>query len=237
MDIKLHYTERGEGEPLILLHGNGEDSGYFVHQINYFSNMFRVIAIDTRGHGKSPRGEKPFTIQQFAEDLKGFMDEHLIEKANVLGFSDGGNIALVFALKHPDKVIRLILNGANLDAAGVKASVQIPIVAGYKMASLFAGRSVQARRNAEMLGLMVNDPNIDPARLKALDVPVLVIAGQRDMIKYEHTRLIYESLPNAKIAVIPGDHFIANKNPETFNRLVGDFLLRNKKPDLPRGGF
>ncbi|MCH1981977.1 alpha/beta hydrolase [Ruminococcus sp. OA3] len=226
MDMKLHYTEHGAGEPLILLHGNGESSAYFVHQINYFSDKFRVIAIDTRGHGKSPRGEMPFTIRQFAEDLMEFMDVHLIEKANLLGFSDGGNIALIFALKHPEKVKCLILNGANLDTKGVKASVQVPIVAGYKIASLFAGISVQAKRNAEMLGLMVNDPDINPDELKVLDVPVLVIAGQKDMIKYEHTRLIYESLPNAEIAVIPGDHFIADKNSGTFNRIVGDFLRR-----------
>lgn len=141
MDIEHHYIEKGSGVPLILLHGNGEDSSYFRHQIDPFSRHFRVIAIDTRGHGLTPRGDAPFTIRQFASDLLSFMDAHSIEKANLLGFSDGGNIAMVFALAHPERVGRLILNGANL-------------------------------------------------------------------------------------AVIPGNHFVANKNPEAFNAAVLQFLLQ-----------
>ena len=86
MDIRLYYEKAGDGEPLILLHGNGEDGTYFKHQMEYFSKDYRVIAIDTRGHGKSPRGEKPFTIRQFAEDLNGFMEEQGMEKAHLLGF-------------------------------------------------------------------------------------------------------------------------------------------------------
>ena len=66
MDIEHHYIEQGKGFPLILLHGNGEDGSYFVHQMKPFAQRFRVIAIDTRGHGKTPRGEAPFTIRQFA---------------------------------------------------------------------------------------------------------------------------------------------------------------------------
>ena len=137
--MKLYYKEAGKGFPLILLHGNGENGGYFEHQIGYFQDKYRVIALDTRGHGKSPRGEKPFTIRQFAEDLHDFMDEQEIEKAHILGFSDGGNTALIFALKYPRRVGRLILNGANLDALGVKPSTQIPIVLGYRAASFLAG--------------------------------------------------------------------------------------------------
>ena len=133
MNIALHYTEKGSGEPLILLHGNGEDSSYFVHQTEYFSKKSRVIAVDTRGHGKSPRGNAPFTIAQFAEDLKNFMDKHEIQKADILGFSDGGNIALTFSLKYPERVRKLVLNGANLNPGGVKPSVQLPVVLGYKI--------------------------------------------------------------------------------------------------------
>ena len=140
MDIKLYYQEKGTGEPLILLHGNGEDSSYFKNQIDYFQNTYRVIAIDTRGHGRSPRGDAPFTIEQFACDLYDFMQEHRISNAIILGFSDGANIAMRFAIKYPDMVKGLILNGGNLDPSGVKRTTQIPIEIGYKIESLFARR-------------------------------------------------------------------------------------------------
>ncbi len=224
MDISLHYLEKGQGKPLILLHGNGEDNSYFVYQVAYFSRFYRVIAIDTRGHGQSPRGTAPFSIQQFAEDLRGFLDQHEIPKAHILGFSDGGNIALTFALHYPERVDRLILNGANLFPAGVKPTVQLPIVLGYHTASLFAKRSPKAKENAALLGLMVKEPNIRPEELNGLTVPTLVIAGTKDMIRESHTRLIARSLPNARLVLLPGDHFIANKEPAVFNRAVRNFL-------------
>lgn len=219
MDIQLHYMEKGTGTPLILLHGNGENSSYFVHQLEHFSAKYRVIAIDTRGHGASPRGDAPFSIAQFSEDLKSFMDLQAIEKAHILGFSDGGNIALTFALKYPEYVLKLILNGANLNPKGVKASVQLPVVLGYHIARLLGGTE-----KAELLGLMVNEPNFTPDDLKRLKIPTLVIAGKRDMIKDSHTRLIARSIEGSKLAIIEGDHFIANKNADKFNKAVEDFL-------------
>ena len=224
MDIELYYVEKGNGKPLILLHGNGEDYTYFKHQIDYFSKYYRVIAIDTRGHGKSSRGTAPFTIRQFAEDLLCFMDSHSIEKSDILGFSDGGNIALIFAIKYPERVNRLILNGANLNAKGVKWHVQLPIEIGYRAARAFAKRSNEAKRNAEILGLMVNDPNIDLKDLAKVKAKTLVIAGTKDMIKDKHTRLINDNLPNADIKFIKGNHFIASENPEAFNHTVEEFL-------------
>ena len=83
--MKLYYRECGKGQPMILLHGNGEDSIYFENQIRFFSKKYRVIAIDTRGHGKSPRGTRPFTVEQFAKDLKGFLDEKRLRHIILLG--------------------------------------------------------------------------------------------------------------------------------------------------------
>lgn len=225
-DIQLHFIEQGQSQPLILLHGNGEDSTYFEHQIPYFSKDYRVIAIETRGHGKSPRGEKPFTIVQFAEDLHDFMDEKGIEKAILLGFSDGGNIALTFTLKYHERVEKLIVDGANLFPSGVKPLYQWPIEFGYRIAKLFSKKSEKAKRNAEMLGLMVNEPHIEPSELSHLTMPVLVVAGTKDMIKYSHTRLIYKNLPNAQLSIIDGDHFVANKNADAFNKVVDEFLRK-----------
>ena len=225
MDIKHHYIEKGTGFPLILLHGNGEDGSYFAHQMEPFSEHFRVIAVDTRGHGQTPRGKAPFSIRQFAEDLYGFLNRLGIDKAHILGFSDGGNIAMVFAMTHPDRVEKLVLDGANLDARGVKAKIQIPIEIGYRIANLFAKKKPEARKKAELLGLMVNDPNIKPEELATIQCPTLVVAGDKDMIKDEHTRLIARSIPGAQLTILPGSHFVANENPEAFNQAVLNFLL------------
>ena len=224
MDIRHHYIEKGQGEPLILLHGNGGSGEYFHGQMDVFAGQYHVYAVDTRGHGKTPRGDRPFTIRQFADDLLCFMDEHGIARAHLLGFSDGGNIAMVFAMRYPDRVGRLILNGANLDTKGVKRSVQIMIEIGYRMAKRSSGRSDSARANAEMLGLMVNDPDVRPEELRAIRARTLVIAGTRDLIREAHTRLIADSIPDSRLVLIRGTHFIAEKKPEEFNRAVLGFL-------------
>lgn len=224
MDIQHFFIEKGQGEPLLLLHGNGENCGYFKGQIDEFAKYYHVFAIDTRGHGQTPRGDMPFTISQFADDLDLFMKSKEIKKAHILGFSDGGNIALAFALKYPEKVDRLILNGANINPGGVKRSVQIPIEIGYRIAKRSSAKSEKAKRNAEMLGLMVNEPNISPEELSAITAKTLVIAGTNDMIKTSHTRLITENIPKSSLVFIKGDHFIAAKRPEEFNRAVLDFL-------------
>ena len=224
MDVEHFYIEKGQGEPLILLHGNGENCDYFAGQIDVFAQQYHVYALDTRGHGKTPRGDAPFTIRQFADDLLAFMDAHDIDKAHILGFSDGGNIAMIFAMKYPDRVLRLILNGANLDAKGVKPSIQIPIEIGYRIALRLSAKSESARLHAEMLGLMVNDPNIKPEELDTIRARTLVIAGTDDMIREDHTKLIAAGIPAAKLVFIKGDHFIANRHPEEFNRTVLGFL-------------
>ena len=226
MDIEHFYIEKGYGYPIVLLHGNGESSEYFRKQLVEFSKWYHVFALDTRGHGKTPRGDKPFTIRQFSDDLLCFMDERKIERAHLLGFSDGGNIAMIFAIRHPERVNRLILNGANMNADGVKRSVQIPIEIGYRIAARFSGKSDSARLNAEMLGLMVNDPNVKPEELRYIRAKTLVVAGTKDMIRESHTRLIAEYIPNSQLVLIKGGHFIAAKNPKEFNRTVLDFLKR-----------
>ncbi len=224
MDISLYYREKGNKDPFILLHGNGEDGSYFENQIDYFSDRYRVIALDTRGHGKSPRGNAPFTIEQFSRDLYDFMTGLEISNAIILGFSDGANIAMKFAIKHSNMVKALILNGGNLNPKGVKRTTQIPIEMGYRIANRFASKSPDAKRNAEMLGLMVNEPNISPAELSKITAPTLVICGKRDMIKESHTKEIAANIPNAKLSIIKGNHFIANKRAAAFNKEVEAFL-------------
>lgn len=224
MDIKLHYIEEGEGFPLVLLHGNAEDHSYFAHQIEPFSRHYRVIAPDTRGHGKSPRGEAPFTLDQFTEDLKEFLDGMGITRCHLLGFSDGGNIALLFALKYPQYIEKMIVDGANLFPAGLKRHVRLEDKARWTWFKALKG--VDPRKNAdfEMVDLMVTQPHIDPLALRSLRMPTLVVAGEKDLILESHTRAIAAPIPNAKLAILPGDHFLARKNPEKFNSLVLEFL-------------
>ncbi|SHJ79470.1 alpha/beta fold hydrolase [Hespellia stercorisuis] len=229
MNIHHFYIEKGQGEPLILLHGNRESSHYFVNQIEDFSRFFHVYAIDTRGHGRTPRGTQPFTIKQFADDLLRFMDEHQIAKANLLGFSDGANIAMVFAIDYPERVNLLVLNGANQSTHGVKRMIQVLIEIGYKIAKRFAGRSDVARRNAEMLELMVNELNVPVPALSGIKAKTLVIAGTNDLIKETHTRFIADHIPGSELIFIKGNHFIANKKSRAFNEAVLKFLTGERE--------
>lgn len=221
MDIRLCCVEAGEGFPLVLLHGNGEDHTYFKRQMGPFSQHFRVIAVDTRGHGESPRGTAPFTLEQFAEDLKEFLDGRSITRCHLLGFSDGGNIALLFALKYPEYVEKLILNGADLCPSGVKLTTQLPIVLGWGMCRVPALFSRKARANWEMLDLMVTQPHIPTRRLPA---PYARLGGGRGAGHdpggpYPGHRRRH---PDSRLAILPGDHFVAR---------------RNWRPSTPRAGF
>lgn len=224
MDISLYYQEKGSGTPFVLLHGNGEDGDYFKYQIDYFSNNYRMIAVDTRGHGNSPRGDAPFTMNQFVEDLNNLLEKLKLSKVILLGFSDGANIAMKFAIKYPDKVKVLILNGGNLNTKGVKRTTQIFIELGYRITKIFSKKSEGAKRNMELLGLMVNEPNIKIEEIHSIQIPTLVIAGKNDMIKESHTKEIAENIPNAKLSILKGNHFIANEKSDAFNQEVEGFL-------------
>lgn len=220
----LHYIEMGAGFPLVMLHGNGQDHTYFKRQIEPFSEVFRLILPDTRGHGGSPRGEAPFRIVQFAEDLKTFLDELHIEKCHLLGFSDGGNVALQFSLKYPQYIDRLVLNGANLDPAGVKREVQAPFEARWRELKSVSPLQGEMLHEWEMLDLMVTQPSLAPQNIAGLSLPTLVVAGEDDMIREEHTRLIADSIPNSLLKILPGDHFVARRNWQVFNPVVMEFL-------------
>lgn len=230
MDISLFYQEKGSGIPFILLHGNGEDGGYYSkHQIDYFSNNYRMIAVDTRGHGKSPRGNVPFTMEQFAEDLNNFLIKSGLSQVIILGFSDGANIAMKYAIKYPEKIKALILNSGNLNTTGIKKFTQFLIELNYKIKKIFSEISESAKIKKEIWGLMVNEPDIKIEEIQSIIIPTLVIVGNNDMIKESHSRQIAENIPNAELSIIKGNHFIANKKPKAFNREVEKFLFKALK--------
>lgn len=224
MPFGLYYTEKGFGTPLVLLHGNGENGEYFKNQIDYFAKKYRVIAVDTRGHGKSPRGNKPFRLETFADDLKSFLDENNLKRVNLLGFSDGGNIAIIFTLKYPDYVNKLAVNGANLFPSGLKAGFLLPVKLLYGLFYFPARFNKKVKRRLELLALMAKEPDILPEQLNDIKCPVLVMAGTRDLIKEKHTRLIAGSVPNSRLCFLKGDHSIAKTNSVEYNKTVEKFL-------------
>lgn len=229
MDIKLFYTDNGcEGEkcPMILLHGNGGNASSFFYVVDHFIKKRRVITLDTRGHGRSPKGDKPFTLKQFAEDLRDFMDEMQIDKADIIGYSDGGNIAMLFALKYPERVSSMVLNGANMFPSGLEDRDLKWIMGSYKKAKKALRRNPQnekAREQYDLMSLMVKEPSITAEQLSELDIPTLVLVGSRDAIKPEHTKLIADSIKGARLAIVNGGHNIVKTNSEDYINALEDF--------------
>ena len=224
MDIELFYEEMGSGEPLILLHGNGEDHTIFDNVAKHFAKQYHVIAIDTRGHGKSPLGDEPFSLYQFAEDLNDFMDEHNIEKANILGFSDGGNVALIFASKYPEKVIKLIANGANTKPSGIKPLVHLAMFFRYMLYSVAAAFSGKFELKKALYYIMLHEPHITKEELEQITAPTLVLVGTEDLIKESESKYIKNSIPNSEIVFVLGNHFIVKNNTKDYIFAVEKFL-------------
>lgn len=218
------YAEAGSGFPLVLLHGNGEDHTYFSGQMDEFAKSFHVIAIDTRGHGASPRGKAPFSIAQFAQDLYEFLILHDLKRIHLLGFSDGGNIALQFALAHPEMVERLILNSANLYPRGLSRRALLGMRREYRAVQRCTAQNQETTRKAELLCLMVEQPCLKMKMLHTLHVPTLVIAGTQDVIRHKHTQRIAKALPSATLQFLPGDHMVAAKQPNAFNAAILSYL-------------
>lgn len=221
----LHYEDTGEGEPLLLLHGNGENLHYFDKQIPVFAQRYRVIAMDTRAHGTSTHGEDELRFERLADDAAALLNHLGIKSAHLLGYSDGGNTAMLFAIRHPEMVRSLLLNGANADPSGVKLFWRILTWIGYWLLFLFAQFSESAGYKREIIGLMVNQPRLTSVNLSAIGMPTLLVVGQHDMIRASHSRMLARNIRHAKLLVIPGaGHAVARKKPDTFNKIALDFF-------------
>lgn len=223
-DVSLSHSVCGVGEDLILIHGNGGSRHDFDRVFPALSRHYRTWAPDSRWHGETPRGSAPFTLSQFADDLVSFLDEHDIPAAHLLGFSDGANVALLFALRYPDRVRSLIPVGGNLFPTGVCEELieQIHRVTADMLP--LADTDPEAARTLALQLLMLLEPTISPLALRTLSVPTLVLAGTEDIIRPEHTRLIADSIPGSQMMLIPGGHGIAWENPDAFTAAVLHFL-------------
>lgn len=230
MDIELFYTDNGEERglpPIILLHGNGGNSSSFFYVSDYFSKFRRVIAIDTRGHGRSPKGTAPFTLKQFSADLYEFMVAKNIEKADIIGYSDGGNIAMIFATEHPEMVSSMVLNGANMFPDGLLKHELKQMKRSYRRVAFrlkLDKENKKLKNEYDLLSLMVNEPSLTPEQLRRVDVPVLVLVGSHDVIAPEHTKLICASFPNARLSVVEGEHNIVKTNSLPYIESVDEFF-------------
>ncbi len=162
-----------------------------------------------------------------AEDLKIVLDTLGVKKAHFLGFSDGGNLAIKFALTHPEYIDKLILNAANVEMfSGVKPQVQLPVMAGYGVAAAPSRFSKKAARRRDVLGLMVHPYGVTMNDLERLTMPTLIIVGEHDAIREKQTKEMASHIPHCEVEVFrDGDHFVAAKQPSRFNRTVIEFLL------------
>lgn len=223
-ETRIYYEVHGDKEPLLLLHGNGEDSSFFQPLTSLLEKHYMVILMDTRGHGQSSMGSKKLCFPQFAEDVKVLLDHLECTNVHILGFSDGANIAMQFARRYPNNINTLILNGGNLTPAGIKRSIQYPIMFGYGVLSLFALFLKASKAKKAIMALMIHHPNLQPSQLSNIHMPTLVIVGDRDMVKRAHSLTIVEALPHGSFVEMKGTHFIARDEYEVFYQHVHTFI-------------
>ena len=220
-DAKIYYEEYGKGQPLLFLHGNNGSISDFSQQIPFFAKHYRVIAIDTRGQGRSTDlTQDTYSYQKFAADLYQVTKSLNLEQVDIVGWSDGGNTALIFNYEHPEMVNRIVAIGANMNPVGVKEKLI------ESLKKQIAGND--PKTNQRLIQLMLDHPDIKSNQLSLITNPVLVVAGSDDVIKDEHTRLIHKLIRNSELAIIPNaTHYIPFEQPEKLNELMLNFL-KNK---------
>lgn len=224
--IDIYYEQYGKGDTIILIHGNSESINSFTKQIPELSKHFYILAMDSRGQGNSSKDDKRMTYELMADDVNLFLEKLKIKNANVLGWSDGGNIGLILAMKYRDKVKRLAIMGANLfnDKTSIDGKINNELRAQRK--KIIKEDSVKNRFRIEMIDLLLNEPKINPDDLKQIQCPTLVMAGSKDVIKEDHTRLIASKIKNSKLIIFEnGTHYEPTENPERFNKTVINFFI------------
>lgn len=190
--LKLFYHKEGSGRPVILLHGNGEDHTIFDVAIKDLARSYTVYALDSRAHGKSDP-VPTLTYREMAEDVAAFIRQQGLEKPALVGFSDGGVVALLVALRWPDLPGKLVVAGANMTPAGIKQPWRTLM-------------RVQNRISPDpKLDLMLTQPHLAGWQLTGITAPTLVLAGEKDLIDETQTRRIARSIPGAKLLILPGE--------------------------------
>jgi pimeloyl-ACP methyl ester carboxylesterase len=225
---RFYYEKYGRGSPLLLIHGNGESINEFKWQIRDFSRQHEVIAMDSRGQGKSELGTTALSYEQMAEDVNALLEHLRLDHVKVLGQSDGGIIGLLLTIHHPDKVSMLAVMGANLEPDAAYPWAVDGIVRARNRITAELAHSNDPRPlqlQLKFLDLLGNQPHIPLTDLKSIQVPTLVMAADRDVIRDVHTLSIFHAIPKSQLAIFPGaTHVIAGQDPARFNRTVLDFF-------------
>ena len=210
--VELYYEKSGEGRPLILVHGNGEDHGIFNEAVAVLKKDFCVYAVDSRGHGRSSR-VPTLHYEDMADDMIAFLEALDLRDAVFYGFSDGGIVGLI-AASRCDRIGTLIVSGANLSPKGVRRKVRLSIWGMNKL------------RPDDKLALMLREPQITDSQLRAIRADTLVLAGSADLILLEETRHIAAMIPGAQLQILQGeDHGSYIVHSEKIAEIIREFAF------------
>ena len=220
---RIFYATRGSGPTLVFLHGGGDSGEHsFVHQLDVFSELHHIVAPDQVGQGRTPDVSGPLSYTSMMEDTAALLQLLKLKHVDVVGFSDGGILALMLAVRHPELVRRLVISGVNISPAGLVTE---------NLEGLRADDTPMPKTIDEKLGhLWATSPTeaeLSVALLAKIAQPVLLVSGDHDVITLEHTLQIFRALPNSELCVLPGtDHGTFSSRPEWLNPIIGAFLAR-----------
>lgn len=225
--VTLYYEVYGQGEPLLIVHGNGGSIGTMAAQIAFFRQRYRVIAMDSRDQGRSSDSPGPVTYEKMTDDLAALLDHLKTGPVNVLGWSDGGIEALLLGIRHPAKVKKIAAMAANLNPGTDAVYPETWTMARSMIDAIPASQrdTPEGRRAIKVTTMMFSEPNIPASALGQIAAPTLVLAADHDLIRDEHTLEIYHHVPNSQLCIFPNaTHMVPFDAPELFNRAVERFF-------------
>lgn len=227
--FKMYYEIYGKGKPLLIIHGNGGSIKDFSNQIPYFLKEYKVILADSRAQGKSIDTGDSLNYEMMADDLNALLDELHLDSCYVIGWSDGGVNGLLLAIRHPEKVKKLAVTGANLwpDSTAVEPSLYRWLAAEVDSLSK-VNQTPEIKNQYKLMAMMTKEPNITVEQLHTIKCPTLVIGGDHDALLPKHTLLIAEAIPQSYLWIIPNSgHSTPINYAKQFNETIDDFF---KKP-------
>ena len=238
--FKMYCETYGEGQPLLIIHGNGGSINNFTYQIPYFSKNYKVIVADSRAQGRSADLRDSLTYEMMADDYAALLDSMKIDSACVIGWSDGGINGILLAIRHPEKVKKLAVTGANLvpDTTAVPQQIWDMVIPSLNELKSKPKLNLQEKSSLKLLRLLAEQPHIPLSDLHKISCPALVIGGDHDVIKEEHTMLIYKNIPKAYLWILPGSgHSTPIVYKDDFNKIVDRFFQQTYRTIDGEGRF